>query len=627
MAATMKIPTVFTAVDKFTSVVSKMASGVSTFTKTTGAAVSRVNTKIDGLFNKMGNISQLLLGLSFGAILGSAITDLKAYEDGVASFRTIVSDLSDKDFAKYTASINQVAKETKKSTIDVVMSYEKIAGLNAKFAETSDGIAAISKASIVLSRASKDELGASTENLVGIMNQFSLGAKEADRVINVLAAGQAVGASTITQSAEAYKNFGAVAKGANITLEESQALIQTLGKYSLFGAEAGTKLRGATLQLQKAGLGYKSGQFSINDALEDANEITKKLTTQRAKDTFILKTFGAENITAGKILLANIDTYKEFTKGVTGTSEAQKAAEINSNTLSEKINELKDSFTNYLTTNDQTIGGLNLAKGALGFLASNIDLVVLSVISIIGFLALLKTIMIISSTWTFLSSIAMGVYGAATGKASIAIGKNTVALAAYKTMQTLMTVGTWLATAATTAFGVAMAIATSPIFLIIAAIAAIIAIFYYWDEIVAWFSKQWETFTNFISALWTGIVTFFEEFSFVDFFRDIGQAIINWMLMPLKTVLKLVSLIPGSIGEAAKSGLDKLNEFTDLSNVIGSKKEVLQSPQEVQAQNQQSEAGKFKGRLDINVNDPNKLTTVESNVYGTPVTVSSTLGF
>lgn len=602
MAATMKIPTVFTAVDKFTSVVSKMTSGVSTFTKTTGAAVSRVNTKIDGLFNKMGNISQLLLGLSFGAILGSAITDLKAYEDGVASFRTIVSDLSDKDFAKYTASINQVAKDTKKSTIDVVMSYEKIAGLNAKFAETSDGIAAISKASIVLSRASKDELGASTENLVGIMNQFSLGAKEADRVINVLAAGQAVGAASITQSAEAYKNFGSVAKGANITLEQSQALIQTLGKYSLFGAEAGTKLRGATLQLQKAGLGYKSGQFSINDALEDANEITKKLTTQRAKDTFILKTFGAENITAGKILLANIDTYKEFTKGVTGTSEAQKAAEINSNTLSEKINQLKASFTNYLTTNDETTTGLNLAKDAMGFLAENIDKVVLASLGIAGAVISIKAL-------SFAMSVGTGV------------------MAAYNAVVTWYSAVAVTATLTGSSFAAVIWATLAPILLVVAAIAAIIAIFIYWDEIVAWFSKQWETFTNFISALWTGIVTFFEEFSFVDFFRDIGQAIINWMLMPLKTVLKLVSLIPGSIGEAAKTGLDKLNEFTDLSNVIGSKKEVLQSPQEVQAQNQQSEAGKFKGRLDINVNDPKKQVTTESNFSGMPVNLSSTLGF
>lgn len=602
MAATMKIPTVFTAVDKFTSVVTKMASGVSTFSKQTQSAVSRINTKIDGLFNKMGNISQLLLGLSFGAILSSAITDLKAYEDGVASFRTIVSDLSDKDFAKYTASINQVAKDTKKSTIDVVMSYEKIAGLNAKFAETSDGIAAISKASIVLSRASKDELGTSTENLVGIMNQFSLGATEAERVINVLAAGQAVGAASITQSAEAYKNFGSVAKGANITLEESQALIQTLGKFSLFGAEAGTKLRGATLQLQKAGIGYASGQFNINDALLEAKKISESLTTQRAKDTFMIKTFGAENITAGKILLANIDTYKEFTKGVTGTSEAQKAAEINSNTLSEKINQLKASFTNYLTTNDQTIQGLNIAKDVLGFLADNISTVIAVAGGLIGFVIAIKAI-----------------------NAVMIVGQGV--MAAYSAVMAIYSGVAVTAALTGSSFAAVIWATLAPILLVIAAIAAIVAIFIYWDEIVAWFSKQWETFTNFISALWTGIVTFFEEFSFVDFFRDIGQAIINWMLMPLKTVLKLVSLIPGSIGEAAKTGLDKLNEFTDLSRVIGSKKEVLQSPQEVQAQNQQSEAGKFKGRLDINVNDPKKQVTTESNFSGMPVNLSSTLGF
>lgn len=601
MAATMKIPTVFTAVDKFTSVVSKMTSGVSTFTKATGAAVSRVNTKIDGLFNKMGNISQLLLGLSFGAILSSAITDLKAYEDGVASFRTIVSDLSDKDFAKYTASINQVAKDTKKSTIDVVMSYEKIAGLNAKFAETSDGIAAISKASIVLSRASKDELGTSTENLVGIMNQFSLVATEAERVINVLAAGQAVGAASITQSAEAYKNFGSVAKGANITLEESQALIQTLGKFSLFGAEAGTKLRGATLQLQKAGIGYASGQFNINDALLEAKKISESLTTQRAKDTFMIKTFGAENITAGKILLANIDTYKEFTKGVTGTSEAQKAAEINSNTLSEKINQLKASFTNYLTTNDQTIQGLNLAKDVLGFLADNISTVIAVAGGLIGFVVAIKAI-----------------------NAVMIVGQGV--MAAYSVVMAIYSGVAVTAALTGSSFAAVIWATLAPILLVIAAIAAIVAIFIYWDEIVAWFSKQWETFTNFISSLWAGIVTFFEEFSFVDFFRDIGQAIINWMLMPLKTVLKLVSLIPGSIGEAAKTGLDKLNEFTDLSKMFETKKEVLQSPQEVQAQNQQSEAGKFKGRLDINVNDPKKQVTTESN-FTVPVYVSSTLGF
>lgn len=601
MAATMRIPTEFTAVDKFTSVVSKMTSGVSSFTKTTGAAVSRVNTKIDGMFNKLGNVSQLLLGLSFGAILTSAVQDLKNYEDGVASFRTIVSDLSDKDFAKYTSSINQVAKDTKKSTIDVVMSYEKIAGLNAKFAETSDGIANISKASITLSKASKDELGTATENLVGIMNQFNLGASEADRVINVLAAGQAVGAASITQSAEAYKNFGSVAKGANITLEESQALIQTLGKFSLFGAEAGTKLRGATLQLQKAGIGYASGQFNINDALIEAKKISERLTTQRAKDTFMIKTFGAENITAGKILLANIDTYKEFTKGVTGTAEAQKAAEINSSTLSVKIEELKASFTNLLTTNEQAGVALTFTKNVLGFLAENIETVIAVAVGLIGFVIAIKAI-----------------------NAAMIIGQGI--MAAYTAITTFYSGAAVTAALTGASFAAVIWATLAPILLVIAAIALVVATFYYWSDIVGFFGKQWERFTAWIVELWDGVISFFKNFSFGEFFKSIGQAVINWLLWPLKQVLKIVSLIPGSIGDAAKTGLEKLNQFTDLSANVSTSKEVLQSPQEVQAEN--SKDSRFNGRLDINVNDPAKRTSTETQFGGAlAVNLTSTQGF
>ncbi len=105
MANTMRIPTEFSAVDKFSSVVAKMSAGVSSFTKSTGAAVQRVNTKINSVFNSLGSLSQLALGLGFAGIFAAGITSVKDYETAVASFRTIVSDLSDKDFAKYRVEI------------------------------------------------------------------------------------------------------------------------------------------------------------------------------------------------------------------------------------------------------------------------------------------------------------------------------------------------------------------------------------------------------------------------------------------------------------------------------------------------------------------------------------------
>lgn len=600
MAASLRIPTEFTAVDRFSSVVSKMTAGVSGFTKTTGAAVDRVNNKMNSVYGGLNSIAQIGIGVGIGGLFVAAGKSLTEYEDGVAQFRTIVSDLSDKDFEKYKSAIAGVAGETKKSTVDVVSSFEKIAGLNADFAKTSEGLAAVSKAAITLSKASKDELGASAENLVGIMNQFNLGAEESDRVINVLAAGQAVGAASITQSAEAYKNFGTVAKGANITLEQSQGLIQTVAKKSIFGAEAGTKLRGATLQLQKAGLGYKSGMFNINDALDEANKKTSKLTTAKEKDAYLTKTFGAENLTVGKILLENIDTYQKFTDGVTGTSEAQKAAQINTATLSAKWDELKNSAVNFVTTNDQANKGLNIAKDALGFVADNITTVINVGLGLLGFIALIKGL-------------------------SLAFTIGQAIIAGY----TLVT-GAYSAVAVTAAltgssFAVVIWATLAPILAVIAAVAAIIAIFYYWDEIVAWFGKQWESFTGWISGLWDSVVSFFQEFSFVDFFISIGQAIIEYMLFPLKSVLKLVAMIPGTVGEAAQSGLDKLNEMTDLSVQLGREDKQTESPSQVASANAQS--NKMQGSINMNINDKgNNLGNVSSDFGGIPVTTTTTQG-
>lgn len=338
---TFTIPTIYTAIDKFTGPVRRMQSAAAAFGEKTEASLSRLDRKMRPIGKNAA-----MIGTAIIAPLALAANEARKFEDALSSFRTIVSDLSDKDFAKYETAVKQVGAETKSTYSDVASSFEKIAGLNAKFAETSEGIANVTKAAIILSRASRVELGQSAENLVGIMNQFSLGADQATRAINVLAAGQAAGAATIAQTAESFVNFGSVAAGANITLEQSVALVQTLGKFSLFGAEAGTKLRGAILRLQRAGVGYTSGQFKVNDALDQSAKKLATLRTEKQKDAYLNQLFGAENIAAGRILLSNIGLYKEFTKAVTGTSEAEKAAAINQNTFTERLKQAKSQALN-----------------------------------------------------------------------------------------------------------------------------------------------------------------------------------------------------------------------------------------------------------------------------------------
>lgn len=581
MVGSFKVPTIFTAVDKVSQTVDKMQSKVGSFQKS---------------MNKAVNYGAAVGGGVIAASLPFVYDALTQYDDALASFRTIVSDLNDADFSKYKKGIEKVANDTKRSTVDIATSYETIAGLNADFAKTPQSIESVAKANATLAKASRMELGESAESLVGIMNQYDLAADQSDRVINVLAAGQAVGAASIKQTAESYTVFGSVAKGANITLEESTALIQTLGKFSLFGAEAGTKLRGSVLQLQKAGLGYASGQFNINDALSETNKVMNRLGTEKAKDAYLTKLFGAENITAGRILLNNIGVYQEFTKGVTGTSEAQKAAEINSNTLLSKITDLKNGLTNYITTNDESNKSLQTAKDLIASVTDNLDTLIPIVLGVgVGLFVMWIAVKAVNVAML----LGQGIMWAYTG-----------IMAAYEAVAITAALGGYT-------FAGAIWATLWPVLLVIAAIAAIIAIFYYWDEICAWFAKQWEKFTNWIGELWGKVVKWFQEFSFENFFKSIGNSIIEWMLAPLQTFLLLVSKIPGKIGDMAKQAL----EFTSSMRFeIEPTQQAELAPQTTAQVSTSESITTNKSSMQVNFNDKNN-NIAGIQQFGNPIPV------
>jgi len=463
------------------------------------------------------------------------------------------------------------------------------------------------------------------------MNQFNLEAKDAARVSNVLAAGQAAGAASISQSSEAYKNFGSVAKGANITLEQSQALIQTLGKFSLFGAEAGTKLRGVTLQLQKAGLGYKSGQFQINDALLDATQKMNKLRTAKEKDAYLTKLFGAENITAGKIILNNIDVYDQFTKAVTGTNATQEQADIKSATFSNRITEMKNAFTTLITTNDKSNKILDITKDVMVVLADNMDVVLAVGLGLIGAYVTMKAIMLVVTAVTFAQSVAMGINAAATGAMSLAMKGNTVALGVYSA-------ASWIATTATKAYTTAQwllnaAMLANPIGLIIAAIVALIALvvsaIYYWEE---WGASMlmilgplgW--IINLIMTLrkhWDSIKAAFETDGIIGGFKRLGLVLLDVILYPLQQILELISKIPG-VGKFADSGLESLKKIRTNMNLTENSEVQVVTPK----QESMSKQNTMNGSLDINLRDKGGfMQSFENNVNGfIPVNVSSTQG-
>ena len=662
MALSLRVPTIFSARDGISSVLRTITRNTQAFANKVQSGIGRANKLFNKLTPSIGAAGKQLLSYASAATIAGAAFGLAGfskqaildYEDSVASFRTIVSDLNDTDFAKYEKTMGQVATDTKKSTIDVAQAYEKIAGLNSKLAETPDGIAEVSKAAIILSKASRDELGPSAENLVGIMNQFNLGAKDSGRVINVLAAGQAVGAASITQSAEAYKNFGSVAKNANITLEESMGLIQTLAGKMITGSEAGTGLKAVILRLQAAGYGYKKGVFNINEALETAKKNYDGLKTAKLKDAYLTDLIGANHINTGAIMLNSIDTYKDFTKGVTGTNEAQNAAAINSNTLKAKIDELKASWVNLITTTDESREGVNKAKEALGWLASNIESVTKYSLYYIGALVTLKTTIWLAQGALTAYNIVLGITAALTNSSTISLTGNTVALKAWYVSALIGEKVMKLVTAAQWLWNVAMS--ANPIGLIVITIGALIAgvaaIIYYWDEwgsTIIKYMGPLGMIIDFVMTLkqnWDMVVSAFKKEGIMGGLKAIGIVLLDVLLKPMQTLLSVLGKIPG-MANLAKAGIDRIQTIRNGLDVQSSDKEERMA----QAQREQNSgkgaliskpvlssplmAGQnaiyenfttTRNNLDINVNDPNNRLEVLTGKKNNNIKVTKTKG-
>jgi len=640
MAATMRIPTVFTAVDRFSNVVNNMTRGVDNFTKNASASIGKVNKRFDKMIGLTDTVKSALAGISLAMLLSTAIDGVKDYETALHSLEAVTGQSS----GKFVKQIETLAKANKVSAIDVAGSFEVIGSAMSQYLDNPDALAKITQAGITLAKASRQELTPTLENLTSVMNQFKIGAEDANKVINQLTAGEIVGSVSTAKIAQGLQEFGANAYSANVKLSESVALLETLGKQMshdkiAVGARNILGVLSSAKGLPKEAIeSLKKHGVNTSLLMDKSKSLQVRLTelSKIQKDAVaITKVFGKENSTAANVIFQNIDTYGKWEEEIRKTNKAQEQAKINSDTFATKINELKASFINLIVTNDKSNIGLNYTKEVFGFLADNMQTVINIGAGLLLFYAGLKVALIVSNALTIANSIAMGVMGAATGTASIAIGSNAIALGAYNIVAGIMTGVTWLMNTALWATAAAVIAATWPILAIVAAVLAVVYIFLYWDEICAWFSKQWEKFTSWIGDLWDKLVSWFKDFSFEEFFKNIGKAIIDWMLLPLRGVLKLLSYLPGKVGDMSQKALDSINDMTGNlgislvgeSKVAEDKAKVkrLDSPQEANAKVMQE--NRLKGAVDINVKDKgNNLESATGSFNGIPARVTPTQG-
>lgn len=212
-----------------------------------------------------------------------------------------------------------------------------------------DGLMTLQKETITLAHAGGMTMTDAATAMAATINQFGLQAGEANRVINVLAAGSKYGASEVNDLAQSFKVAGSVASQAGLSVEQTAGALEILSKSNIKGAEAGTVLRNIIIKLQTV-LGIDLSKHGLSASLEALKPKLNDI-------NFLTKTFRSENLAAAQFLIANASAVDEMTAAVTGTNVAQEQAAIRTDTTVEKMKRMQAA------ADDARIGFFELTGG------------------------------------------------------------------------------------------------------------------------------------------------------------------------------------------------------------------------------------------------------------------------
>jgi len=304
---------------RLASTINKQNDQLKKIDKTMGNSQRNVGNYTGALMN-MGRQLMMVAGVGGGLfmfvrVLKSAFKTITGFSKALSSLSAITGATGKElDFLKNKAI--ELSRESLQSAQDVLKAFELIGSIRPELLQDSKALAEITKNVIILSESTGGVLSLedAAKALTGTLNQFNLKSEDAAKVTDILVAAQTYGSAAVLSLTETFKNFGTVASDSNLTLIQAASLTEVVAGKMVDSAEAGTQLKATLINLKNAGVGYASGQFDIEDALNEVKLQVDSLGSSYEKDQKIIEIFGKRNITVGSILLNNIDKFNTLTK-------------------------------------------------------------------------------------------------------------------------------------------------------------------------------------------------------------------------------------------------------------------------------------------------------------------------
>ncbi len=226
----------------------------------------------------------------------------------------------------------------RQSAAEILDAFMLVGSAKPELLGDKEALKAVTEEAMRLQAAAKDiTLNEAVDSLTLSLNQYGAAADQAGRFTNVLAAGSQAGSANIASQAKAIRNAGTAAASANVPIEQTVALIETLAYRGIKDEVAGTGLKKFFLVLQ-------TGADETNPKIVGLDKALENLKNKNMDAGTIKKMFGEEGYNTASVILQNTEMVKDFTAAVTGTNVAYEQAAINSDTAQAKLEQARNKM-------------------------------------------------------------------------------------------------------------------------------------------------------------------------------------------------------------------------------------------------------------------------------------------
>ncbi len=314
-------------------------------TAETKKATVSIGSMVDW-FNRFGGVILSVIGFltGFTLALRTIRDERNKLEESQAGLKALTG-LDDDSIAWLTGQAKTLSttmtKEglrVRQSAAEILDAFMLVGSAKPELLGDKEALKAVTEEAMRLQAAAKDiTLNEAVDSLTLSLNQYGAAADQAGRFTNVLAAGSQAGSANIASQAKAIRNAGTAAASANVPIEQTVALIETLAYRGIKDEVAGTGLKKFFLVLQ-------TGADETNPKIVGLDKALENLKNKNMDAGAIKKMFGEEGYNTASVILQNTEMVKDFTAAVTGTNVAYEQAAINSDTAQAKLEQARNKM-------------------------------------------------------------------------------------------------------------------------------------------------------------------------------------------------------------------------------------------------------------------------------------------